>query len=102
MAVDRKISITATFLSLKSKIYTKIFNGGKFEYGRRKIRTNSNIHEKKKSTKIAIDRNAKLPLIALTPFFSLKSKRTKIFDGGKFKYGRRKICIDPREARILY
>lgn len=58
--------------------------------------------KKKKSTKIAIDRNAKLPLIALTPFFSLKSKYTKIFDGGKFKYGRRKICIDPREVRILY
>lgn len=60
MAVDRRISITATFLSLKSKIYTKIFNGGKFEYGRRKIRTNSNIHEKK------IDKNSDWPQCKIT------------------------------------
>lgn len=94
MAVDRRISIIATFLFLKSKVYMKIFNGGKFKYER--------FEQTQISTKKKIDknsRNAKLPLIA---FFSLKSKRRKIFDGGKFEYGRRKIGIDPREVRILY
>lgn len=32
MAIDRRISIIATFLFLKSKVYMKIFNGGKFKY----------------------------------------------------------------------
>lgn len=85
MAVDRRISITATFLSLKSKIYMKIFNGGKFELEDERFEQ-TQISTKKKIDKNS--RNAKLPLIALTPFFSLKSKYTKIFDGGKFEYGR--------------
>lgn len=58
MAVDRRINITATFLSLKSKIYMKIFNGGKFKYER--------FEQTQISTKKKIDknsRNAKLPLI---------------------------------------
>lgn len=85
MAVDRRISITATFLSLKSKIYMKIFNGGKFELEDERFEQ-TQISTKKKIDKNS--RNAKLPLIALTSFFSLKSKYTKIFDGGKFEYGR--------------
>lgn len=77
----------------------KIFNGGKFELEDERFEQ-TQISTKKKIDKNS--RNAKLPLIALTSFFSLKSKYTKIFDGGKFEYGRWKIGIDPREARILY